>query len=83
MNFSVALVGLGSSSRAATPVADYPPAAGRASFGDALRVIRAASGRRRSPPDAAGKQGDALVLIGSFIGSYEPNVDSNRRLSAR
>ena len=45
-------------------------------------VIRAASGRRRSPPDAAGKQGDALTLIGGFIGSCEPNVDSNRRLSA-
>ena len=61
LNFSVALVGLGSSSRAATPVADYPPAAGRVSFGDALRVIRAASGRARSRPDAAGKQGGALT----------------------
>ena len=45
-------------------------------------VIRAASGRRRSPPDAAGKQGDALALINGLLGSYEPSGDSSRRLSA-
>ncbi|MBR5759200.1 MAG: hypothetical protein IKX88_11460, partial [Thermoguttaceae bacterium] len=46
--------------------------AGRVLVGDALRVIRAASGSVRSRADAAGKQSDALTLTNGFIGSYEP-----------
>ena len=62
VEFSGALVGLGSdepsgdSSRRLSALC-----AGRFFAGDARRVIRAASGRARSRPDAAGKLGDALT----------------------
>ncbi len=47
---------------------------------DARRVIRAASGRRRSPPDAAGKRGGALFEKYCVDGAY---CTSRRRTPSR
>ena len=80
LNFSGALVGLGSyepsgdSSRRLSALR-----AGRFFAGDARRVIRAASGRARSRPDAAGKLGSTLTLIDGFIGSPRFARDASRR----